>query len=206
MKLGFRLLCVTDRYATGGRDLIEVVNVLVRAGLGSVQIREKDLPDDEFRTLAQSLIGMDHFRPVEWFFNSRVSLAREFGAGLHLPEASDVRAAREVLGGSVSIGVSAHSIHAALGAERDGATFIVYGPVYSPISKSSGGSPCGVETLSRVARAVGIPVVAIGGITPANARACLTAGAQAVAAVGSLLGAGDVRKALMEYLPALGRL
>lgn len=146
----------------------------------------------------------DH--PVRLFVNSSVSVARDMGVGLHLPENSDIAGARAALGPDALIGASCHSVSAAEKAESAGASFVMFGPVFKPISKSAGAEPTGVDALAGVSESVRIPVVAIGGITPGNAKACMSAGAQAVAAIGTLLATPDAQSNLVDFMRALGRL
>jgi thiamine-phosphate pyrophosphorylase len=81
------------------------------------------------------------------------------------------------------VGRSCHSMAEAQQAEGDGASYIIFGPVYATPSKAHYGAPQGLERLAEVCRAVQIPVLAIGGITAENARACLQAGAAGIAAI-----------------------
>src|ERR1019366_6321417 len=81
------------------------------------------------------------------------------------------------------IGVSCHSLEAARAAERGGANYIFFGPVFATPSKAAFGPPQGMERLRELCAAVEIPVLAIGGINFENARACIDAGAAGVAAI-----------------------
>jgi thiamine-phosphate pyrophosphorylase len=81
------------------------------------------------------------------------------------------------------IGASCHSAKAAKEAERGGADYLFFGPVFATPSKAAYGAPQGLDRLGEVCRAVTLPVLAIGGITPENAAACLSAGASGIAAI-----------------------
>jgi thiamine-phosphate pyrophosphorylase len=81
------------------------------------------------------------------------------------------------------IGVSCHSVDEVVRAEREGADYVMFGPVFAPLSKSSKLTPRGVTELGRVASAVKIPVLALGGITEKNAAECVEAGAAGVAGI-----------------------
>lgn len=144
--------------------------------------------------------------PVRVLINSRVGIARELGMGVQLPEGSDIAAARKELGTDALIGASCHSMEAARAAEQAGASFVLAGPVFSPISKSATSPPLGLAAISEISKTISIPVVAIGGITPKNAKSCVDAGAQAVASIGALLSAADPRLPLLDFMRALGRL
>ena len=121
--------------------------------------------------------------PVPVVISSRgdVALACE-GAGVHLPERDiPVHDARRLLGERL-IGRSVHSRESALAAEQDGADYVVYGPVW-PSASHPEVTPVGVGALADVARAVRIPVLAIGGITEARIAECHRAGAAGYAAI-----------------------
>ena len=81
------------------------------------------------------------------------------------------------------LGASCHSLAEAQAAERDGAHYIFFGPLFPTPSKLPYGPPQGLARLEEICRAVRIPVLAIGGITPDNAHECLRAGAAGIAAI-----------------------
>jgi thiamine-phosphate pyrophosphorylase len=91
------------------------------------------------------------------------------------------------------VGVSCHSLEAALAAQRDGASYIFFGPVFPTPSKAAFGTPQGLERLVEVCRAVQIPVLAIGGITLENAWQCLSAGSRGIAAIRLFQEASNLR-------------
>jgi thiamine-phosphate pyrophosphorylase len=90
---------------------------------------------------------------------------------------------RQALDESFVIGVSCHSLEAAQAAQRDGADYIFFGPVFATPSKEPFGAPQGTQRLEQVCRALSIPVLAIGGITLGNANSCIHAGAAGIAAI-----------------------
>jgi thiamine-phosphate pyrophosphorylase len=81
------------------------------------------------------------------------------------------------------VGVSCHSVQAAVSAAGDGADYIFFGPVFATPSKVAFGAPQGLQRLAEVCRAVSIPVLAIGGITLDNASDCFAIGAAGIAAI-----------------------
>jgi thiamine-phosphate pyrophosphorylase len=99
-----------------------------------------------------------------------------------LPEAKRLASARAEARDFL-IGVSCHSLEAAKSAAGEGADYLFFGPVFATPSKAAFGAPQGLEPLAEVCRAVSTPVLAIGGITVANAAACLAAGASGIAAI-----------------------
>jgi thiamine-phosphate pyrophosphorylase len=125
-----------------------------------------------------------------------VALAAE-AAGVHLgeqslPLASVIHWRRSAGRINFRIGVSYHSLDSAHAAERGGADYIFFGPVFATPSKAAFGPPQGIDRLREVCAAVEIPVLAIGGITAENARACISAGAAGIAAIRLFQDAGNL--------------
>jgi thiamine-phosphate pyrophosphorylase len=122
---------------------------------------------------------------VKILVNSRVDVAIAAGAGgVHLPAGSIAACEwKKITPAGFLIGVSCHFIEDVLRAEAEGADYVLFGPVFAPISKTSDLAPRGLEELARVSRVVKIPVLALGGITWDNAPACVDAGAAGVAGI-----------------------
>jgi thiamine-phosphate pyrophosphorylase len=150
-----------------------------------VQVREKELAARELMELVRSVMAMPNLRSVKILVNSRVDVAiAARAAGVHLPAGSiAAREWRAVAPPGFLIGVSCHSFDDVLLAEREGADYVLFGPVFAPLSKMSDLTPRGLELLRRVSGAVKIPVLALGGITWENAAACVEAGAAGVAGI-----------------------
>ena len=169
--------------------LVGRMEIAARAGVDWIQLREKDLSG---RALAELLREALRRVPAgcRIVLNDRLDVACALGAGgVHLGrESLSVEDARRLVGGRGAtqdflVGASTHSLAAALSAEKAGADYLVFGPVYATPSKAQYGPPQGIERLREVCHAVSLPVLAIGGITVENARACLEAGAAGIAAI-----------------------
>ena len=184
--------------------LLEKIAYAARAGVGWIQIREKDLSG---RALAQ-LVG-EALRRVppscRILVNDRLDVACALGAGgVHLGEGSlSVQDARRLLRGrsqtkNFLVGASTHSLEAAFSAEKAGADYVIFGPLYATPSKAPYGPAQGIARLVEVCRTVSLPVLAIGGITVDKARACLEAGAAGIAAIRMFQEAEDLAAVARE--------
>jgi len=156
------------------------------AGPDWIQIREKDLTARELFELTRSVLAQPNPRGVKILLNSRIDVALTAGAsGAHLPSNSPAPFAwRSITPPGFLLGVSCHSPDEVRAAEEEGADYVLFGPVFAPLSKPAQLPPAGLEGLARAAFAAArIPVLALGGITRANASACLQAGAAGVAGI-----------------------
>jgi thiamine-phosphate pyrophosphorylase len=199
------LCLVTDRAQTRGRDLVTVVAECLAAGLPSVQLREKDLGAADLAALARKLLPLTREHGARLIVNDRVDVALAAGADAvqrtHTSLAVDDM--RAIAGARLRIGASVHSLDDARDAEARGADWIVFGPVYDTASKRQYGAPQGLEKLAAVTRAVRIPVVAIGGITPARVAEVRGAGARGVGVISAILSADSPAEATRSFLKAL---
>lgn len=196
---------MTDRHATAGRHLVDVIEACVDAGLRAVQLREKDLDAAEFFDFARELRAVTSRHGARFLVNGRVDVALAVGAdGVHLPSASPAspEAVRHVIGPQRFLGVSTHAASEAEAAARAGADFVVFGPVYETPSKRPYGAPQGIEALAEACRRAPIPVLAIGGVTPSSVCEVRAAGASGVAVIRALLAASDPAAATKELLAA----
>lgn len=181
---------ITDRTALGGiPKLLEAVARNVAAGVEYIQIREKDLTARELLELTRAVLRLANSGSTRILVNSRADVAVAAGAhGIHLPSGS-IPASRFRQLGPLIVGVSCHSIDELLQAEREGADFAVYSPIFSSPSKPDYGPVVGLEGLRRAVQSVRIPVFALGGVTAANAPLCFEAGAAGVAGISMFQGA-----------------
>jgi len=192
---------VTDRHATGDRDLLDVVSGALDAGLPAVQLREKDLPGRPLLALAERLRRLTAERGALLFVNDRLDVARVVGAdGVHLGEASfPASVAREVVPQAL-VGASVHAVEAAAASTAD---FVFFGPVFATPSKAAFGPPQGSARLAEAVRATRLPVFAIGGIEAATVPAVRATGSHGVAVVRAILAAADPAAATRALLTAL---
>jgi thiamine-phosphate pyrophosphorylase len=199
------LTLVTDRTQTRGRELTSVVAECLAAGLPAVQAREKDLGAGEMAVLCRRLRELTRDHGARLIVNDRVDVALAVGAdGVQRTHASlPVDHIRSIAGRRLVIGASVHSLEDAVDAEVRGADWITFGPVYDTPSKRRWGAPQGLARLGKVAAAVRVPVIAIGGITPERVAAVRHAGAAGVAAIAALLDTESPAEATARFLEAL---
>jgi thiamine-phosphate pyrophosphorylase len=143
--------------------------------------------------LAGELRNLTRIYGAKLLINDRIDIALAVGAdGVHLGRAGiPVPVARRILGSSEILGYSAHSGDEAVQAERDGADFITFGPVYATPSKVAYGEPTGLERLADVVRSLNIPVFALGGVKISSAHEVLAAGARGIALISGIIAASD---------------
>ena len=196
MTVDFRLYLITDRHLTR-TPLPEALQQALRGGVRAVQVREKDLPVRELLALARELRSITWEFNARLFINDRVDVAIAVGAdGVHLGNKSMPAAAvRKIVGKKMLIGVSTHSLGEAENAERAGADFITFGPIFVTPSKMRYGAPTGVEALGTIKEHVRIPVLGLGGVRPDNILRVLRAGADGIAMISAILAADDIQSA-----------
>jgi thiamine-phosphate pyrophosphorylase len=154
-----------------------------------VQVREKRASALEFYEQATAALAIAAERGVHLIINDRVDIALATGAtGVHLGQ-DDLppEAARRLLGEDAVIGYSTHSVAQALEAARMPIDYLAIGPVFTTSTKENPDPVVGLEGLRSVKAAIGsLPLVAIGGIKPANTAEVLAAGADSVAMISGL--------------------
>ena len=173
-------------------DLPDCVAANARQGVEWVQIREKDLPVRDLLTLIRQVMARVRPYGTKVLVNGRLDAALAAGAhGVHLPsDAPPVSAMRRIVPAGFLIAVSTHAVSEVARAEREGADFAVFGPVFPTVSKPGLVKIPGLEGLREACEAVRMPVAALGGITSERVPACREAGASAVAGIGMFQSAG----------------
>jgi thiamine-phosphate pyrophosphorylase len=189
-------LCyVTDREALASAEgeatrlLLEKIESSARAGVDWIQIREKDLSGRELFELTREALQRVP-RSCRILVNDRLDVAIAAGAGgVHLGESSvPTSEAKQIVReknrrADFLVGSSVHSLESARGAEKSGADYLIFGPVFETPSKVAFGQPQGVDALAKVCESVSIPVLAIGGISAEKIRECVAVGSSGVAAI-----------------------
>jgi thiamine-phosphate pyrophosphorylase len=183
----------------------DLARLLLEGGARVMQLRLKDSPARAQYEAALVIAELCHQAGALLLVNDRPDIALLAGAdGVHLGQDDlPLRAARRLLGTRAIIGISTHSLEQALKAERDGADYIGFGPIYPGGIKQTVAAQ-GVEKLREVRAAVKLPIVAIGGIRDANVRDVLSAGADAVAIISDVIQAPDIPSKVRAIIAAAG--
>jgi thiamine-phosphate pyrophosphorylase len=205
-KVDFNLYLITDRKLFPTNDLLLAgIEDALRAGVKAIQLREKDLATRTLLDMAYRMRELTMKYNALFFINDRVDIAMCVRSdGVHLGQTSiPVHAVRELVGDKVLIGASTHSLDEALNAEKEGADFVTFGPVYHTPSKSKYGEPVGTEALKTVRKKITKPVFGIGGIKPGNVAEVMKAGADGIAVISGILGLSDVKVATKKYVEEL---
>lgn len=198
-----RLYAVTDRAWLKGRTLADCVRESISGGATTIQLREKSLGYEAFKSQALEIQSLCREYHVPFIINDNVNLAVDVNAdGVHVGQ-DDMSASnvREIIGVGKILGVSVRTAEEAILAERNGADYLGAGAVFHTGSKSDA-VDISHEALRGICEAVKIPVVAIGGINAGNIHLLAGSGIDGVAVISAIFAADDIRGAA-ENLRAL---
>ena len=200
------LYVILDRAAARGRELPALLEAVLAGGGRVVQLREKTMPMAELFPLARTLRERCRRAGALFIVNDRADLALALGAdGLHVgQEDLPAAAARRILRPGMILGVSTHDEPQARRAREDGADYIAVGSIF-PTGTKAGFQLVGLDLLRELRPRLGVPVVAIGGITEANAAQVMEAGADAAAVISAVCGTSDPREATARLLEVMQR-
>ncbi|HIV61925.1 MAG TPA: thiamine phosphate synthase [Candidatus Butyricicoccus avistercoris] len=189
------LYAITDRSWLQGRSLAQDVEQAILGGSTIIQIREKNISDDEYIKRASEILPVCQKYNIPLIINDRVSVAKALGCGVHLGASDgDIKQAREILGKDAIIGATAKTIETAKLAEESGADYIGSGAVFGSETKTDA-KPMNLEFFAEICKSVNIPVVAIGGINQNNAFKLKNTGLAGICAVSGIFAQQDIKKA-----------
>jgi thiamine-phosphate diphosphorylase len=190
---------ITDSNLTR-QGILKDAEDAIRGGAKVVQYREKNKSYDEMVVEASALLVLCKNAGADLIINDSPELARAVGAsGVHIGQGDGTLSeARKTLPDGI-IGVSCGTVEEVNAAEAGGADYIAASPVFFTSTKNDIGRPVGMDGLARLRRATGLPIVAIGGITLANIRDTVLAGADAVCAISATVGSPDIAASVREF-------
>jgi len=205
--IDFRLYLITDRkLVTRHASLVTAVRQALRGGIRAVQLREKDMGTRDLLMLAYKMRKLTEEHKARLFINDRFDIALAVGAdGVHLTQSSiPVSRVRETVGKRLLIGASTHSLKEAKEAEKGGADFITFGPVFKTPSKLKYGKPLGIDALKQAGRKINIPVFAIGGIHTNRIKNVKESGVHGIAMIRNILASDNIKGISQELINLSG--
>ncbi len=189
------LYAVTDRAWVGKQSLYEQVESALKGGVTCVQLREKEMAEEEFLKEALEISALCRKYGVPFFINDNVEIAIKCQAdGIHVgQEDMEASQVRKKVGEDMMIGVSVHSVEEALEAVKKGADCLGVGAMFSTSTKKDVNF-LSKESLKDICQAVNVPVVAIGGIGKSNIMDLSGTGVDGVALVSAIFSADDIEE------------
>jgi thiamine-phosphate pyrophosphorylase len=201
---------VLDPEQTKGRSPELALGALLDGGIKALQLRAKNMTGRDFLALAEKAREATRVAGCSLIVNDRVDIALACGAdGVHLgQEDLPLAPARRLMREKI-VGISTHDLEQARAAERDGADYIGFGPIFGTRTKETGYTVRGVALLRQIRESVRIPIVAIGGINETNVTDVWNQGLVSAAIISDLLQSDDiaakVRRILASYTAESGR-
>ena len=189
------LYAVTDRKWTGEKNLYRQVEEALKGGATLIQLREKNMPQEDFLKEAREMAALCHRYGTALIINDNVEVALKSGAdGVHVGmEDLPVKEIRKQVPRDFIIGATAKTTEQAQRAEKEGADYLGVGAVFpSPTKKNA--IRITTEELKKICSSVRIPAVAIGGITSENAGTLVGGGMAGMALVSAVFGASDIER------------
>lgn len=208
--LDYSIYLVAQTNMCDPKRFLSIVEAAVQGGVTLVQLREKDANTRDFVSTALALKSMLDKYDAPLLINDRIDVALACdAAGVHLGQDDmPITIARQILGPDKIIGISASNNAEAITAQAQGADYIGASPVFATPTKTDTAAPLALEGLQRMAQAVSIPVVAVGGMKAHNAADVRRHGATGIAVVSAIMCAPDPRAAAKElrkaFAPATG--
>lgn len=198
------LYAVTERSCLRGVSLEEAVEQAILGGVTCVQLREKNITQEEVIAEAKKLLLICHKYNVPLIINDDYEAALKSGAdGVHVGiEDAPVAEIRKRAGEGFIIGATAKTVEQAKLAEASGADYLGVGAVFSSPTKTNA-IRITPQQLAEICGCVDIPAVAIGGITAENVHEIKSCGHSGIAVVSAIFGAEDVKKAAVELTKAV---
>lgn len=197
------LYAVTDRHWLGKQTLFDQVKEALDGGATCIQLREKQLDEENFLKEAIEIQKLCKEYHVPFIVNDNVDIAKTMHAdGIHVGQ-SDMEAldVRKALGNDVILGVSAQTVEQAKKAEAHGADYLGVGAVF-PTGSKDDAEDVSYETLKAICEAVSIPVIAIGGITQDNVKELAGSGIVGIAVISAIFAQQHITQATKDLKQA----
>ena len=188
-----RLYGIVDLGYVERGDAARMVEQMIEGGVDLIQLRGKNKPIDELADLAAELQALAAKSSTPLIMNDHAEIAARVPVkGVHVGQDDDsIEIARQKAGCEILVGKSTHSLEQARAAQREGADYIGFGPIFATPTKPDY-PPIGLENIRRVHEQVNLPIFCIGGINIDNLQSVINAGAKRVVMVSALLKAHNV--------------
>ncbi len=185
---GLNFVLITDRKVCREK-LTDIIEQAIEGGVGTIQLREKDLSTGDLYRLAKDVREITERKGASLIINDRVDIALAVDAdGVHLGwQSLEIGIARRMVGRDKLIGFSAHSLKEAERAEKSGADYISISPIFDTANKDYSIKPLGVSEIVKIKAQINIPVIALGGINENNVDSVLKNGADGIAVMSAIL-------------------
>lgn len=195
-----KLYAVTDRSWLKDETLYQQVEKALKGGSTLVQLREKNLDTELFIQEAFQIKELCHHYHIPLIINDNLEVAKAVDAdGIHIGQDDiDIEIIKKEFPNKI-IGVTAHNLTEALNAQKQGATYLGMGAVFSTQTKKDA-SPLSIEELKDIILKINIPTVAIGGIKKENISLLKDTGIDGIAVVSAIFDNDDIEQACQELL------
>ena len=192
MKTDYTLYAITDSSYTR-LTLSEQVEAAISGGAKIIQLREKNISEEEYIEKAKEVFSVTRKYGVPLIINDNINVALKSGAdGVHLGQTDgDPKSARQILGENAIIGVTAKSVSQAKAAEASGADYLGSGAMFVSPTKPNA-KALSMSELREICTSVSIPVCAIGGINEENVTSLRGSGIKGIAVVSAIFGSENV--------------
>jgi thiamine-phosphate pyrophosphorylase len=192
--LSYDLCVITRNVPHLNRTHLDVARAALEGGATIIQFRDKELDSRVLLDLSLQLRQLTRSHGATFIVNDRLDIALACDAdGVHLGQTDlPVAVARRLMGKQAIIGSSASSPQEATAAEASGASYLGVGPIYVTGSKPDAGEAIGAAAIAQIARAVPIPLLAIGGVTCQNVAEVIAAGVDGIAVIAAVAEAPDM--------------
>ncbi|MGE4213402.1 MAG: thiamine phosphate synthase [Anaerotignaceae bacterium] len=200
-KKSMLLYAVTDRTWINGKSLEREVEKICKSGATFIQLREKDITDEEFIAEARKIKSVTDKYKIPFVINDNIEVANAVNAdGVHIGQSDmEAKKARDILGKDKIIGISAGNLDEALAAEKNGADYIGVGAMFHTDTKQDATSVT-FEEIKEITQRVHIPVVAIGGINKSNVLKLTGSGVDGIAVISAIFAENNVEEATKNML------
>jgi thiamine-phosphate pyrophosphorylase len=184
---------IIDLGYVGPENAPDVLEKLIAGGIDMVQLRGKNRSIDELSLLSEKLLRLTMPAEIPLIANDHAHIARRVDVqGIHVGQEDDsIETVHAQVGRPIIVGKSTHSVEEAMAAQREGADYIGFGPIF-PTATKPDYPPIGLSQIDDVRKRVSVPIFCIGGIKVENLGQLLAAGAKGVVIVSGLLQANDV--------------